>query len=40
MIILENQHIYGNDNIEVTQDSESKKHAMLRHKLYLSYKSW
>lgn len=31
MIILgKSTYIYGNDNIEVTQDSEGKKHAMLR----------
>ena len=31
MIILgKSTYIYGNDNIEVTQDSERKKHAMLR----------
>ena len=27
--------IYGNDNIEVTQDSEGKKHAMLREPNYI-----
>lgn len=31
MILLgKSTYIYGNDNIEVTQDSEGKKHAMLR----------
>lgn len=28
-------YIYGNDNIEVTQDSEGKKHAMLRQPNYI-----
>ena len=30
-------YIYGNDNIEVTQDSEGKKHAMLRKPNYIYY---
>ena len=29
--------IYGNDNIEVTQDSEGKKHAILRKPNYIYY---
>lgn len=36
MIILgKSTYIYGNDNIEVTQDSEGKKHAMLRQPNYI-----
>lgn len=36
MIILgKSTYIYGNDNIDVTQDSEGKKHAMLRHPNYI-----
>lgn len=36
MIILgKSTYIYGNDNIEVTQDSEVKKHAMLRQPNYI-----
>ena len=36
MIILgKSTYIYGNDNIEVTQDSEGKKHAMLRKSNYI-----
>lgn len=30
-------YIYGNDNIEVTQDSEGKKHAILRQPNYVYY---
>ena len=30
-------YIYGNDNIEVTQDSEGKKHAILRKPNYIYY---
>ena len=30
-------NIYGNDNIEVTQDSEGKKHAILRKPNYIYY---
>lgn len=30
-------YIYGNDNIEVTQDLEGKKHAMLRQPNYIYY---
>ena len=30
-------YIYGNDNIEVTQDSEGKKHAILRQQNYIYY---
>ena len=36
MIILgKSTYIYGSDNIEVTQDSEGKKHAMLRQPNYI-----
>lgn len=36
MIILgKSTYIYGNDNIEVTQDLEGKKHAMLRQPNYI-----
>lgn len=36
MIILgKSTYIYGNDNIEVTQDEEGKKHAMLRQPNYI-----
>ena len=36
MIILgKSIYIYGSDNIEVTQDSEGKKHAMLREPNYI-----
>lgn len=36
MIILgKSTYIYGNDNIEVTQDQEGKKHAMLRQPNYI-----
>ena len=30
-------YIYGNDNIEVTQDSEGKKHAILKQPNYIYY---
>ena len=36
MIILgKSTYIYGNDNIEVTQDSEGKKHAILKQPNYI-----
>ena len=36
MIILgKSTYIYGNDNIEVTQDSEGKRHAMLKQPNYI-----
>ena len=36
MIILgKSTYIYGNDNIEVTQDQEGKKHAMLKQPNYI-----
>jgi len=36
MILLgKSTYIYGSDNIEVTQDSEGKKHAMLRQPNYI-----
>lgn len=38
MTILENStYIYGNDNIEVIQDSKGKKHAILKQPNYIYY---